>query len=278
MITRLRRGRPDSAHQTIPKIMLAEDVYSFVDEDGETVHGTGYRPIGDDGEPVFGFMRRDVDYAAHGVRACNVAGVSYRHHELQSDEFAPLGRLRLVPDPSNSYDGNAIEVRSSDGKLMVGFIPRETAAEMAPCFKRDGPWEAMSVWEWRTVSRGRIGIRVLMAPRLEVSVTTAVIRSNRSSQTTVSLITGGWRRSASTDGSGKRSKRMSMIPPDGSNRHACRMCGSAAIYDEMDFSAPAHGREGELACPVCGTVVVVRSDGTAGGIEPATPKALAAAR
>jgi hypothetical protein len=49
---------------------------------------------------------------------------------------------------------------------MAGFIPREIAAEVAPCFKRDGPWEAVSVWEWGTVSRGRIGIRVLMAPRL----------------------------------------------------------------------------------------------------------------
>jgi ribose 1,5-bisphosphokinase PhnN len=29
--------------RSIPKIMLAEDVYSFVDEDGETVDGTGYR-------------------------------------------------------------------------------------------------------------------------------------------------------------------------------------------------------------------------------------------
>jgi ribose 1,5-bisphosphokinase PhnN len=30
--------------RSIPKTMLAEDVDSFVDEDGETVDGTGYRP------------------------------------------------------------------------------------------------------------------------------------------------------------------------------------------------------------------------------------------
>jgi hypothetical protein len=166
MITLFRRGRRESAPPTMPKIVLTEHEHSFVGEDGETVDGTGFQPVGDDGELIFGFMPQDVDYAARGVRACRVAGVSYRYHEIQSDEFALCRRLRLVPDPSNPYDGNAIEVRSSDGKLMAGFIPREIAAEVAPCFKRDGPWEAVSVWEWRTVSRGRIGIRVLMAPRL----------------------------------------------------------------------------------------------------------------
>jgi HIRAN domain len=170
MIALLPRGRRELAPPTMPKIMLTEHAYSFVDGNGETVHGAGYQLVGDDdGDTIFGFRDKDLEYAAYGVSTCSVVGVSYRHHEFQSDEFGPGCRLRLVPDPSNSYDGNAIEVRSSDGKLMAGFIPREIAAEIAPCFKRDGPWEAMSLWEWRTVSHGRIGIRVLMAPRLEVT-------------------------------------------------------------------------------------------------------------
>jgi HIRAN domain len=113
------------------------------------------------------------DYLGDGVRACSIAGVEHHHREVQSDQFAPGRRLRLVPNPANSYDGNAIEVRTSDGRVMAGFIPREIAAELAPFFKRDGPWEAMSIWEWRTHRRGRIGIRVLMAPHLEVTVAAA---------------------------------------------------------------------------------------------------------
>jgi hypothetical protein len=62
----------------MPKIVLTKHGHSFVGEDGETVHGTGYRPVGDDGELIFGFMPQHVDYAARGVRACRVAGVSYR--------------------------------------------------------------------------------------------------------------------------------------------------------------------------------------------------------
>jgi hypothetical protein len=169
MIALLRRRRRDSAHQTVSTIMLTAHGYSFVDGDGESVHGDGYQPVGDDGDPIFGFQDEDFDYAVHGARACKVAGVTHRQHEIQSDEFSPGRRLRLVPDPANSHDGNAIEVRTSDGRLMAGFIPREIAAAIAPRFRRDGPWEAMSLWEWRTVSRGRIGIRVLMAPRLEVT-------------------------------------------------------------------------------------------------------------
>jgi HIRAN domain len=178
MIALLPRRRRDPVPQTVSTIKVAKDDYSFVDEDGQTVHGAGYQPVDDDGDPIFGFRDQDFGGAAHGARACKVAGVMYRPHEVQSDEFAPGRRLRLVPNPANAYDHNAIEVRTSDGRLMAGFIPRAIAAEIAPCFGRDGPWEAMSLWEWRAVSRGRIGIRVLMAPRLEVSVATAIIRSD----------------------------------------------------------------------------------------------------
>jgi hypothetical protein len=175
-----RRGRRAEAHDTASSIMLTQDDYSFVNKDGETVQGAGYQPVGDDGDHVFGFNDEDFDYVAQGARACKVAGVSYRHSEIQSDGFSPGRRLRLIPDPANPHDVNAIEVRTSDGKLMAGYIPREVAALIAPSFKTGGAWEAMSLWEWRTVSRGRIGIRVLMAPRLEVSGVVSQPPSSRS--------------------------------------------------------------------------------------------------
>jgi hypothetical protein len=164
-----RRGR-DQARPTVSAIRLTRDDYPFEPEDGEAVQGVGFQPVGDDGDPIFGFQDEDLYYAAQGARACKVAGVSFRQSEIQSDEFSPGERLRLVPNPANPHDRNAIEVRTSDGKVMAGHIPKEIAAAIAPSFTTGGPWEAISLREWRTASRGRIGIRVLMAPRLEVTI------------------------------------------------------------------------------------------------------------
>jgi hypothetical protein len=139
-----------------------------------TVNGTGVQPLDQDGELIYKASGdQHFDYLGHGVRACSVAGVEHHHREIQSHDFVPGSRLRLVPDPKNPHDQNAIEVRSSDGKLIAGFVPRGIAADLAPLFKRDGPWEAMSVWEWRTQARGRVGIRMLLAPHLEVAAATA---------------------------------------------------------------------------------------------------------
>ena len=56
-----------------------------------------------------------------------IAGL--QHHVNVSVAQALLikgSRLNLVRDPTNKYDGNAVEVRTKDGTLM-GFIPRESA-------------------------------------------------------------------------------------------------------------------------------------------------------
>jgi len=167
----LRRRRREASPRQVSEITWTTDEFSFVDDDGETVDGAGIQPLDQDGELIYQISGdQHFDYLGDGVRACSVAGVEHRHREVQSDGFAPGRRLRLVPDPKNSFDPNAIEVRSADGKLMAGFVPREIASELAPLFKRDGPWEAMSVWEWRTHSRGRVGLRMFLAPHLEATL------------------------------------------------------------------------------------------------------------
>lgn len=173
MISLLRRGRREASPRQVAKINWTADEFSFVDKDGETVKGSGIQPLDQNGELIHKVSGdQHFDHLGEGVRACSVAGVEHRHREVQSADFAPGKRLRLVADPENPFDRNAIEVRSADGKLMAGFVPREIAAELAPLFKRDRTWDAMSVWEWQTHSRGRVGLRMLLAPHLEVTVDT----------------------------------------------------------------------------------------------------------
>ena len=66
-----------------------------------------------------------------GVAVFRVAGVSYRSDELQRAEFSPGLEIRLVPEPSNEYDRNAVAVFDASGQFQVGYLPREVAASVA---------------------------------------------------------------------------------------------------------------------------------------------------
>ena len=67
-----------------------------------------------------------------------VAGVSYRQDVVadcwEGDE------VRLIRDPANKYDKNAIKVHSSMGH--IGFIPREETEGLAPFIDGGGKAEA----------------------------------------------------------------------------------------------------------------------------------------
>lgn len=167
----LRRNRHRSDPPAAPEVRgvtMTEDTYSF-EAHGEKIDGRGYRLLGDDGETVHSLQDEDFTFGSTGAHVCKVAGISHHPHEIQSDEFAPGRRLQLVADSKNPYDPNAIEIRTASGIMTAGFVPREIAAQVAPQMRVDGPWQAMCLWEWRTATRGRIGLQVLIAPSLALS-------------------------------------------------------------------------------------------------------------
>jgi len=51
---------------------------------------------------------------------------SYPHHLLQ-----PGNQVRIVPEPENPADPNALRIDDGTGRKM-GYVPRELAADMAP--------------------------------------------------------------------------------------------------------------------------------------------------
>jgi hypothetical protein len=92
------------------------------------------------------------------IRVVRLAGVSYRPDELQDDAFAPGNRLRLVAEPDNVHDPNAIAVWDADQRVQGGYVPAEDAREL-----RADDWQAVSLNEFFEDGR-RIGLRVLLAP------------------------------------------------------------------------------------------------------------------
>jgi HIRAN domain len=86
------------------------------------------------------------------IRVVPVAGVSFRPEAVADATFDPGARLALVPEPANEHDPHAIGIWNADRTLQAGYVPRDTAAELA------GTELAVSLW------RAGEGLRVLIVP------------------------------------------------------------------------------------------------------------------
>ncbi len=86
------------------------------------------------------------------IRVVPAAGVSYRPEALADQSFDPGRRLALVPEPDNEHDPNAVAIWNEEQTLQLGYVPRETAAELR------GDEQAVSLW------RVEGGLRVLIVP------------------------------------------------------------------------------------------------------------------
>lgn len=105
------------------------------------------------------------ELTALGVRIAAVAGISHYPDRLAS-AFAAEQPVRLVPQPDNPYDRNAIAVRSADGRLQAGHLPKETAAWATDWTNRTGAsFAGIVLWEFRSAGTAdRLGLRILLAP------------------------------------------------------------------------------------------------------------------
>jgi hypothetical protein len=81
-----------------------------------------------------------------------VAGVTFRPGNVDNSSFEPGRHLSLVPEPGNEHDPNAVGIWNEERTLQAGYVPRETAAELA------GDEQAVSLW------RVEGGLRVLIVP------------------------------------------------------------------------------------------------------------------
>ena len=131
-------------------------------EDGGVVWLAGYTVV----DPETGaYLARDAPaLAAAGLRVAGVAGAARHHAEaLASDAAAPGRALALRRDAGNEHDANAIAVATGDGELL-GFVPRELAAELAPSLDAGERWSAVVLREQRASPRDpRTGVTMLLA-------------------------------------------------------------------------------------------------------------------
>ncbi len=105
---------------------MHEERYWYPDDGGQ-VWIAGYTPVDAEGR----YLARDApELAARGLRVVSVAGAARHHAEaLEAADAAPGRPLELRRDPANEHDPHAIMVLA--GGELIGFVPREVAAELA---------------------------------------------------------------------------------------------------------------------------------------------------
>jgi hypothetical protein len=145
-----------------------EERYWYPD-DGGIVWVAGFHVV----DPAGGrFLARDApELAERGLRVMGVAGAARHHAAALASEDAEPGRpLRLARDRENPHDPNAIAVLGAGGE-QLGWVPRETAAELAPELDAGRAWSAVVLREQRPSPRDpRTGLTMLLAPATAIEL------------------------------------------------------------------------------------------------------------
>ncbi len=131
---------------------------------GDELDGRGFfLRVAKSGEPLRWQDARLGEAGAHVIR---VAGTSYRRDELRDPGFEPGKPLALVREPDNPHDANAISVWNEERTAQAGYVPANEAAVLAGL----EDLRALSLWEWRSGTGERIGLRALVYPEGAVRI------------------------------------------------------------------------------------------------------------
>lgn len=71
-----------------------------------------------------------------------VSGVSWENRQDLIPQLEVDSEVRLIRDPQNQYDKNAIAVRTTDGTYQIGWIPKNYAKVLAPEMDAGIEWHA----------------------------------------------------------------------------------------------------------------------------------------
>lgn len=120
----------------------------------------------------------DPRFAAEGVLLLKVAGVSFRPDALSDRRWEVGARVRLVPEPTNAHDPDAIAIFDLGRSRQAGYVPRALTGAV----RRLGPPEetaAIVFFEWAQQDGTRSALRCALGPEPFVARLEAFIRRSR---------------------------------------------------------------------------------------------------
>jgi hypothetical protein len=161
-----RHADPDDDRGIGPsQFRLEASSHSFVTDEGDRLDGQGYTicdphtgtPLGED----------DFFFRIGGGIVADLVGLAGHQAELQDLAFSPGRVLSLVHHAPLASGGPAvIGVHDPSGTLQAGELSESVARTIASY--GDGYDAAFCLWEWRSETGDRVGLRLLLAPGWEV--------------------------------------------------------------------------------------------------------------
>jgi hypothetical protein len=144
-----------------PEFRLEATTETRLSPSGEKEHGRGYLIC----DPHTGTPLREDDFffRISGGVLTDVVALEEHIAELQDPAFSAGRVLALVQHPPRTAGGPpVISVRDPTISLQAGELPEDVAETIAAY--GDGYEAAFCLWEWRSDSGARLGIRLLLAP------------------------------------------------------------------------------------------------------------------
>ena len=80
-----------------------------------------------------------------GLYSIQIRGAGHYEAAVRAGNFAPGASLRLVREPNNPHDPNAIAVWAEPGRNLSGYVPRGMAKRLSPILDRGADLVAVSV-------------------------------------------------------------------------------------------------------------------------------------
>jgi HIRAN domain len=128
----------------------------------------------DDGTPLYGrgWLLHDEDDLAiseadprlgnGGILIFKVAGVTFHPLALQQSCFNPGNEVKLVAEPTNPVDANAIAVWDLSLRHQLGYVPRARTSRIRKGFGKNTSARAYVWWDWHKVDCKRCGVKVVV--------------------------------------------------------------------------------------------------------------------
>lgn len=87
----------------------------------------------------------DRRLARAGVFVSQLRGEAYRPASCKAGDFEPGSPVRLVREPANEFDPNAVAVYDHTGQHMAAYVNRQKARTLARLMDSGKPIEAVSI-------------------------------------------------------------------------------------------------------------------------------------
>ena len=147
-------------------MLVKDDTHRFEGDDGETYWCIGPAPVDEEIDGEVHYLRLGEALPDSRAIYCRVAGIRYHPEAVRDRRLAPGSGLKLIPEPDNAYDANAVGVWDEGGHIQAGHVPAELSAEVAGRIRSGEQLTGEVLREVRQASRSGplVGLHILITP------------------------------------------------------------------------------------------------------------------